>query len=177
MKYVVLLRGINVGGHKKVPMNKLREVLYAADFRDIQTYIQSGNIILRSNKNEAKVETQVAQVIENKFGFSISVLVHTEKEWEEVLAQNPFDTKKEQENYEKYLCVTFFQQEVDKELRAKIEEKCSRNETFLFQGNTLYAWFGDGQARSKMAEVISGISYGTTRNWRTVKKISAIIDV
>ena len=74
--YIALLKGINVGGHKKVPMADLRELLSKSGFENVQTYIQSGNVILQSNNSDiSKIESDIEKSIEDYFGFEVSVLV------------------------------------------------------------------------------------------------------
>ena len=74
--YIVLLKGINVGGHKKVPMAELRELLSKLGFENVHTYIQSGNVILQSlEKNTLKIEETIKNAMLDYFGFVVSVLV------------------------------------------------------------------------------------------------------
>ena len=76
--YVALIRGINVGGHKKVPMAILRDVLNKADFQDVKTYIQSGNIVFKSTeKNSKTIERIIQKSIESYFSFLVPVKVKT----------------------------------------------------------------------------------------------------
>ena len=65
--YIVLLKGINVGGHKKVPMAELRELLNKSGFEDVQTYIQSGNIILKSSEKPNLIEKKIHEAILTHF--------------------------------------------------------------------------------------------------------------
>ncbi len=81
--FVVLLRGINVGKHRQIPMAELSEYLSEAGFSAIKTYIRSGNIIVRSDEaNSLKVSQLITQVIKAKYGFEIPVVVYTKDEYE-----------------------------------------------------------------------------------------------
>ena len=73
-KYIVLLKGINVGGHRKVPMAELKILLAKHDFRNVQTYIQSGNIILESSSLKPfQIEDRIQKAIYKYYGFEVSV--------------------------------------------------------------------------------------------------------
>ena len=78
--YIALLRGINVGGHKKVPMTELRDLLSNSGFQNVQTYIQSGNVVFQSSKNVSTLEKEIQKLIFNHFGFDVSVIVKTDDE-------------------------------------------------------------------------------------------------
>ncbi|MFZ2100935.1 MAG: DUF1697 domain-containing protein [Oricola sp.] len=90
-KWIVLLRGVNVGGHHIVPMKKLRELLEKAGFSDVLTYIQSGNCVFRSDlPDRDRVGEIVAGAIEGEFGFRPSAFVLTADDLEAAIAANPF---------------------------------------------------------------------------------------
>ncbi len=89
--YVALLRGINVGGNKKVPMAALAEVFRAAGCSAIRTYIQSGNVVFEAPPARAtKLALSLAGRIEDRFGFEVPVVVRTAAALEEVARKNPF---------------------------------------------------------------------------------------
>lgn len=75
--YIVLLKGINVGGHKKVPMADLRDLLSKSGFENVQTYIQSGNVILESSENANSIENKIQKAILAQFGFEVLVMAKT----------------------------------------------------------------------------------------------------
>ncbi|MDN3242786.1 DUF1697 domain-containing protein [Glycomyces tritici] len=88
--YAVLLRGVNVGGHRKVPMARLREALEAAGFDRVRTYIQSGNIVLDSHRDAGEVGEAVAAVILEAFGHTVPVMVRSAAEMDRIAASDPF---------------------------------------------------------------------------------------
>jgi uncharacterized protein (DUF1697 family) len=89
--WVALLRGINVGGHKKVSMPALREALAEAAFEDVRTYVNSGNVVARAAHTQpAKVAATVERVIADRFGLDVAVVVRTAEQLAEILAWNPF---------------------------------------------------------------------------------------
>ena len=104
-KFIALLRGINVSGQKIIKMSELKLLFEEMGFQDVQTYIQSGNVIFSSKeKSGEKLEAKISSGIKNKFGFDVKVIVVNPEEIEYVLKNNPFIKKKK--DAEK-LCVTF----------------------------------------------------------------------
>ena len=101
-KYIVLLRGINVSGKNKIPMIDLRILLSDLDFKNVQTYIQTGNIILESSLEKELTICKIKNGIKDKFGLNISVLVKTVKELEIIFNNYPFPKENE-----KILAFTF----------------------------------------------------------------------
>ncbi len=88
--YVILLRGVMPTGKNKVPMAQLRTVLAAAGLLDVQTYIQSGNVIARSDLERFDLERLVHEVIAREIGAEIAVIARTADEYRRVLQANPF---------------------------------------------------------------------------------------
>src|SRR6185295_14001213 len=88
--YILLFRGINVGGNKIVKMETLRKVLGEAGFGDVATYIQSGNVVLTSDKAESAVIATVTRVFDQTFGFSSRPTIRTAKALQDVIDDNPF---------------------------------------------------------------------------------------
>ena len=89
MKYIVLLRGINISGKNKISMNELKEELLKNNYTDVLTYLNSGNIILKSNKSEKDISDDVNKIIMNKFNIDIPVYVIKLEELIDVLNNNP----------------------------------------------------------------------------------------
>ena len=89
--YLALLRGINVGGHKKVPMAELKKLLADQGFSNVITILNSGNVIFDGEaEDEAKLEARMASFIEEKFGFPVPVLIRTREEIEKIIESDPF---------------------------------------------------------------------------------------
>ena len=88
--YIALLRGINLGGHKIVKMDQLRQTFEGLGFADVQTYIQSGNVVFKAPpQTPAKLAKRIEESILHQFGFSVAVVVKTAAEIGEVIANNP----------------------------------------------------------------------------------------
>ena len=99
-KYIVLLKGINVGGHRKIPMAELKVLLSKLDFRNVQTYIQSGNIILESSSLiPFKIENKIQKALYKYFGFKVLVLVKTPVDLKRIFEECPFSEAKKKQSY------------------------------------------------------------------------------
>ena len=96
--YIALLRGINVGGHKKILMADLRLLFESIGLKDVQTYIQSGNVVFRS-KEETNLASKIANAIEAKYGFMVPVLIKKASELSEILLKCPFFDEKREKSY------------------------------------------------------------------------------
>lgn len=92
MKYVVLFRGINVGGKNIVKMNDLKQLLLDLELKNVQTYIQSGNAILDSNLDETSLQNKICDGFVKRFGFESGVIIRNMDEIQNLIAQNPFST-------------------------------------------------------------------------------------
>src|SRR5688500_17552408 len=88
--YICLLRAVNVGGTGKLPMTDLRALCEASGFRDVRTYIASGNVVLRSPASAGQVQCTLAEALADHAGKPVGVLVRTPAEMSSVLAGNPF---------------------------------------------------------------------------------------
>src|SRR5690606_37835063 len=89
--WVAFLRGINVGGHHKVPMEELKATLASMGFSHIKTLLNSGNVVFTTDSTEiATVEAQMTEVLEKKFGFPIPVIIRKMEDIQQLVADNPF---------------------------------------------------------------------------------------
>ncbi|MCK0129900.1 DUF1697 domain-containing protein [Flavobacteriaceae bacterium F08102] len=95
MNYIALLRGINVGGHKKIKMAELRQALESSGLTNVQTYIQSGNITLQSEVSPTSLEAHIKKIIHTRFFFEVPVVIRTAEEWRHIVQKVPYDV----ENY------------------------------------------------------------------------------
>ena len=91
MRYVALLRGINVGGHKIIPMARLRSIFESSGFANVTTYIQSGNVLFDSTLRTSKsVRTKVESMLRHAFSYDIVTMVRMPMEMKKIVAGNPF---------------------------------------------------------------------------------------
>lgn len=99
MKYIALLRGINVSGHKKIPMAELHALLTGSGLENIQTYIQTGNVIFDAAASAEILKNQIEVAIKNHFGFDVPVLVITPKVLRQIFDDCPFSEEEKQNSY------------------------------------------------------------------------------
>ncbi|XRE44201.1 hypothetical protein ACIVBQ_002405 [Tenacibaculum discolor] len=100
---IILLRGINVSGKNKIPMKELRTLLQELGYNDVKTYIQSGNIVLKTNEGLKEVEKNIHIKIKEKYGYDVLVLAKEVKEIEEILKNNPYSNLVEKQIYFTFL--------------------------------------------------------------------------
>lgn len=112
MKYIALLRGINVGGHRKVEMKRLRSCLESVACAPVETYLNSGNAIFESDKSKDELQLLIPEVLQSEFGFEIQTLIKTEKEIKKIANAIPDHWKN---NSEQKTDVAYLFPEVDTE--------------------------------------------------------------
>lgn len=167
-----MLRGINLGPNRRVPMAELRGLLGDAGYQDVATYVQSGNIVLSSDEAPEALERAVAALISEHFGFDVPVVCRTAQELAAVVAHDPIpgaadDPKRYQ--------VTFLTAEPDDDVVAGLAERATETERVAAHGRELYTWHPDGIARSKLATSLTAKTLGvgaTARNWTTVRTLA-----
>lgn len=168
--WIVLLRGVNVGGRGRLPMAELREALEASGFEDVRTYIQSGNVVLRSPaRSAARVEDQVKEVVAASHGLELGVQALRASDLEEAEAGSPFRDEPE----EKTVHFLFLSAKPAAAGVKALAELAADSETFEVAGRVLHLHAPDGLARSKLAaraEAKLGVE-ATGRNLRTVRKL------
>jgi uncharacterized protein (DUF1697 family) len=165
-RHIVLLRGINLARRNRIAMPELRSTLEAAGFRDVRTYVQSGNVVLASPYSPDRVAKDVKALIKERFGLDITTLVRSRAELDEVVRRNPL--ARIATNPSRYL-VTFLSAEPPAHFADDLHAVATQ-EPFAIIGREVYSWHPDGVGRSPLWEWLSGklgIS-GTSRNWTTV---------
>lgn len=170
--WIALLRGINVGGHRKVPMAELKALAEALGLDDARTYVQSGNLVFRSSEQtRAAIESRLADALAERFGFDVGVVARTLSDWEGVITANPFP---EAANAPKTLHASFLARPADAGATGRLNGYSREDERFEIVGDTLYLLTPSGIGRSKFAaaaERLLGVP-ATARNWNSVRKIA-----
>jgi uncharacterized protein (DUF1697 family) len=174
---VALLRGINLGPHRRIAMPALREALAESGFEGARTYVQSGNVVLGGRGSPESVARELERVIAARFGFEVDVVVRTRDELAAVVALDPLgEVAVNPKRYQ----VTFLASELDPEVAARLEGLRVEPEQLVIAGRELYTWHPEGVARSKLwARTASrdGLGVvGTARNWTTVTTLLAMTD-
>lgn len=174
LTYIALFRGINVGGKNILPMDDLTRELKALGLKNIQTYIQSGNVVFQTPKKPSdSLGEEIADRIESKKKFRPHVLILDHKAFEHAMQLNPF---REGEADPKTLHLMFLADKPKTPDMKAISELKSATENFQLREKIFYLHAPDGIGRSKLAasvEKILAVS-ATGRNWRTVVKLSEL---
>ncbi|MBZ0306624.1 MAG: DUF1697 domain-containing protein, partial [Anaerolineae bacterium] len=138
--YISLLRGINVGGHKKIKMADLRALVESLGFTHTQTLLQSGNILFESDPSDpVQLAQQLENAVEAHFGFSSHIIIRTPAEMNEVMERNPFST--EQETDPSKLLVMFLSALPDAEAIANFMQAHTGSEKIHASGQELYLYY------------------------------------
>ncbi len=170
---ISMLRGVNVGGHNKIKMEALRALYESLKLRDAQSYVQSGNVIFRTDERDiARLAKRIEDGIERKFGFRPNVILRTAAEMRDVIARNPFAKRRGIEPSK--LLVTFLASDPDAEAREKVRQVKCDPEELRIEGRELYIYFPNGMGRSKLPWAGFGKTLktpGTGRNWNSVTKM------
>jgi uncharacterized protein (DUF1697 family) len=179
IKYIAFLRGINVGGHKLIKMADLREVFERSGFRNVSTYIQSGNVIFDAKETDAAaIVRKIEKKIYQSLGHEVRVILRTAAELKECVTDDPFKRIKPGE--EVMTCVTFMSAEPIKKLRLPFVITKDNAEILAIRNRVAFiacrrkpnGMFGFPNA---FFEKELGVA-ATTRNWTTVNKVSELAD-
>ncbi|HXN09230.1 MAG TPA: DUF1697 domain-containing protein [Candidatus Acidoferrales bacterium] len=172
--YIAMLRGINVLGHKTIKMESLRASFEALGFRNVKTYIASGNVIFQTAKNSSlNLSKKIGDRISRDFGFPVSIVLITSKDLQKVVQRNPFAQKKAIDASR--LHVTFFAELPAKTAWKNLRVLPRKPDLFLAGSQEVYLYCPDGYGRTKLSNaaferILSVVA--TTRNWKTVNKLS-----
>jgi uncharacterized protein (DUF1697 family) len=161
--YVALLRAINVGGAGALPMADLKQICEGLGFTGVKTYIQSGNVVFRSDEAEAKVQKHLEDALAKRMGKPPGVLLRNARELEAIAAGSPFPHAKPN-----YLLVTFLSEPPPKDALDKLS--APDGEEVEIVGREIYIHFPIGSGKSKLK--LPALKTGTARNLNTVRKLA-----
>jgi uncharacterized protein (DUF1697 family) len=172
MKYVALLRGINVGGKNRLPMKDLVRMFEAAGCTDVQTYIQSGNVVFRVSPSRiGKLPALVGKSIQETFGYRIPIVIRTANQLREVSANNPFLRKGAAEEC---VHVLFLNDYPEAEIVSGLDPARSAPDAFVVRGSEIYLHLPNGAADTKLTNAYFDSRLKTIctgRNWKTTLKL------
>ncbi|MFG0252343.1 MAG: DUF1697 domain-containing protein [Phycisphaerales bacterium JB038] len=172
-RYLALLRGVNVGGKNKLPMTDLAEIFTELGCSDVQTYIQSGNVVFSATPVLAKgIAPRVESAVLERFDITSPVVLRSVEEMEAVVAQNPFLGSGADE---KQLCVAFLRARPAKRQAAALDPDRSPGDAFHLHGREIYLHLPNGAARTKLTNEYFDRVLATTctvRNWRTTRRLA-----
>jgi uncharacterized protein (DUF1697 family) len=169
---VVLLRGINVGGNKSVPMTRLRELCEGAGLADVRSYIQSGNLVAGSDRSPAEVAALVAGLVKSGFGHTISVIARTAAQWRSLAIVNPFP--EEAKRSPSRLMLLLGQGPAPRNVAKTLAERATAGERIAVAGGATWIFFPEGIATTKLTPTVLDKAHAepvTARNWTTVVKL------
>ena len=175
--YIALLRGINVSGHKTVKMELLRASFERLGFQNVETYVQSGNVVFEATeKDAARLSEAIGKTILRDFGFPVPVLLRTAKEMERIVQENPFLNQAGIDHSK--LHVTFLSAAAPKSAARDLEPLVVKPEQFHIHSWEIYLYCPNGYGRSKLSNNAIEKKLGveaTTRNWKTVNALLALV--
>lgn len=173
MIYAALLRGINVGGNKKIAMAELREMVATLGLVSPRTLLQSGNLVFETKAQPApKLEKMLESATAVKLKVECSYLVRTKDEWASIVAANPYAAMAKDDP--SHLAVTFCREVPDAAALGMLGGEMRGEEHLTAVGRELFVCYPHGMGESKLAIALSKNKLGTictARNWNTVLKI------
>jgi uncharacterized protein (DUF1697 family) len=172
--FITLLRGINVSGHNMIKMAELKALYESLGFRDVTTYIQSGNVVFQTEKaSNDLVEASIEKAIEKKFGFQVPVIARKPGELAKVIRANPFAGRRGVD--ESKLYVTFLKTKPAPAVVKALPSAASRStDQYHIAGNEIYLYCPDGYGRTLLNNTFFEKQVklmATTRNWKTVNTL------
>ena len=170
--YIALLRGINVGGHNRLPMVLLAAMFEDAGCQEVRTYIQSGNVVFRAPSSAAQqirwtVQAKLAAITERR----IPIILRTGEELQKIVEENPFQST---EPGFGAVHVGFLVNHPPSERIASLDPDRSPPDMFAVRGSEIYLQLPNGMARTRLTNVYFDTILGTPvtfRNWRTVQSL------
>lgn len=180
MNYIAMLRGINVSGQKKIKMNDLKLLFVSLGLKNITTYIQSGNVIFTSaSKDKANLITTIERAIQKKFSFHVPIQLRTSSELIAIINNCPFGVIDIEKDRSKVL-LTFLSSIPSKSAISEVEKYINLPEKCHIKNDVAYLYCPNGYGRSKLSNnfIESKLkTEATTRNWKTVCKLSELAAV
>lgn len=173
--YAALLRGINVGGHNKIKMAELRSVLENAGCKQVQTYIQSGNVVLASDLDADSLRELIEKEISGAFGLNIPVIIRSSTDFAAIMQQCPYDEPSLQEGESIHVSMLSGVPTAEgMERLAAVERGIDE---YQIIGADLYLLARNKFNESKLAGSLTKLGTpGTVRNWNTMKKLASMLN-
>lgn len=174
--YISILRGINVSGHKLIKMDALKTLFESLNFKNVKTYIQSGNIVFKCKTTKTPdLEKKIASQIKKEFDFDVPVMVKEIDELTAVLNQNPFIGKYDITK----LHVTFLSETPEKAAIDKVKEGKYAEDEFIVIEKSVYLFCPNGYGNTKLTNTFFENKFkviATTRNWKTITELVNIAE-
>ncbi|MEK5231918.1 DUF1697 domain-containing protein [Lysinibacillus sp. FSL K6-0232] len=179
--YIALLRGINVGGHNKIKMAALREALQTLALHNIQTYIQSGNILFESSESEAVLQQQIHATIQEVFAITSTVIIRTAEEFQAIVKECPFSAEEiaaaGATAIGECLHVAFLPAPPTAVSAETFLAYANDKERCVIAGRNIYLLFYESVRNAKLSQKLHQLELpATVRNWKTITKLAAMAD-
>lgn len=175
---ISLLRGINVGGNKKIRMADLKDLYESLGFERVQTLLQSGNVVFTSQDADTHaVASRIEAGIVERFGFESRIIMRTAAQLQTVIKLHPFSSEQLAEPSK--ILVMFLESTPDADVIQALTQVHNGPETIHYSGQELYTYYPDGMGRSRLDHGLIERKLkinGTGRNWNTVNKLLALAD-
>ncbi|MBS1771223.1 MAG: DUF1697 domain-containing protein [Bacteroidetes bacterium] len=175
-RYIAMLRGINVSGQKIIKMEHLRSVFNDMKFKNVATYIQSGNVLFDSKEtDEAELVQKIEKQIKKIYGWDVPTFVRTIPQLQSVIKNNPFKKIIPPEAVQPY--VTFLHTEPTKEQKTMLEALSCDTDTFAVKGREVYTLLYKDKGKPLFTNMFLEKKLkmpGTGRNWLTVNKLTEL---
>ncbi len=172
---IALLRAVNVGA-RKVPMAELRPLCEGLGWSNVETYIQSGNIVFEAGEKPEALEAQLEEALEKRFGFEVPTIIRTLAQWEAIAEANPFPEASEKEP--NLVLVGVAKRPPRAEAARELEDRGANGERVVLAGGELWFHYAGGVGPSKLSPSLIDRLAGspvTARNWRTVLKLKEML--
>jgi len=175
--HIALLRAINVAGRNRVSMADLRDLLAELGFANVQSLLQSGNLVFDGRAGTpARLESLLEQAAKDRLQLETAFFVRTAKEWAEIVAGNPFPDEAKLDPA--HLVVLLLKGAPDREHVTALETAIFGREVVQAGGRQLYIVYPDGIGRSRLTNALIEQklgTQGTARNWNTVLKLASLV--
>ncbi|MEY3237782.1 MAG: hypothetical protein RI883_1883 [Bacteroidota bacterium] len=171
--YISILRGINVGGHRLIKMVDLKSLVTNLGFRNVQTYIQSGNIVFQfTETSEEILEEMIRSAIKKQYDFDVPVMVKGIAEMKDIAAKNPY--LKDDSKDISHLHVTFLDGIPNQEKYDTLATGDFKSDEYTLVGKNIYVYCPNGYGNTKLTNTFfeNKLKVGaTTRNWKTTNEL------
>lgn len=174
---LVLLRGINVGGRRKVPMAELRHLAELLGYTDVRTYIASGNLLLRSGHSLTTVGEELAAALEDHFGFAVDLVLRTRAQWMKYAQSPPFADAGT--HRPKLLHLGVAAKKAPPDAQTVLQKWCQGDERVAVVGDAVWIDYANGVGRSGISPARLDRAFGcpvTGRNYHTVQKLATLLE-
>lgn len=175
--YIALLRGINVGGHNKLPMAGLRETCARLGWAEVRTFIQSGNVVFDAAGKTETLEEALGKAIAARFGFAPAVVIRTAAQLKAMAEANPFPKESAKEPH--WVLAGLAKEKLKTGAAEAIEARAQAGEKVVEAGGVLWFYYPAGVGTSKLTPALIDRAAGspvTARNWRTIIKLIDMLE-